>query len=145
MVRTLLKIGLLLVVGLLGYNYFFGTDTEKEQSREIVGKVKDLGSDAWNLLKAERDKMREGKYDDALDKLDNLYAKLKDRARSVEDSGALERLRRLDERRLELQKTVGDDARQLSRETKRELKDLTEETEALMNEMEAEGRQGAPY
>ena len=145
MVRTLLKIGLLLVVGLLGYNYFFGTDTEKEQSREIVGKVKDLGSDAWNLLKAERDKMREGKYDDALDKLDNLYAKLKDRARSVEDSGALERLRELDERRLELQKTVGDDARQLSRETKRELKDLTEETEALMNEMEAESRQGAPY
>ena len=144
MVRTLLQIVLLLVVGLIGYNYFFGTAGEKEQSREIVGKVKDLGSDAWNLLKSEREKMRQGKYDDALTKLDALYADLKDRARRVKDSDALDRLRELDARREALQRTIEKDGKELSREARRKLKDLTEETEALMNEMEAESRSGTP-
>ena len=40
---------------------------------------------------------------------------------------------------------MGEDGERLSRQTKRDLQDLTEETEALMNEMEAEGRPGAPY
>ena len=144
MIRTLLKIGALLVVVLLGYNYFFGDETEKAQSREIVGKVGDLGKDAWNLLKSEREKMREGKYDDALEKLDGLYQNLRGKAEALRDSEALERLRELSERRAELEQMLEDGDDELSRDARRKLDDLTAETEELMNEMEAKGQPAPP-
>ena len=56
MIRSLLKLGLLLVAGILVYNYFFGPVEEKEQSKEIFGKVRDVGKDAWALLRTEKDK-----------------------------------------------------------------------------------------
>lgn len=145
MIKTILKLGLVLVVGLLGYNYFFGSVEEKAQSREIVGKVGDLGKDAWNLLKAERQKMKEGKYDDALEKLDGLYTSLKDKARDIKDSGILDRLDDLDARRKELEGMVGEKGSELSTDAKRKLDDLTAETEDLMNEMEEKSKPALPH
>ncbi|MBC6995542.1 hypothetical protein QWY85_12975 [Neolewinella lacunae] len=144
MIRTLLKIGLLLVVGLLGYNYFFGDAEEKAQSREIVGKAGELGKDAWNLLVSERQKMREGKYDDALEKLDGLYTSLRGKAKELQDSDALARIQELNERRLELEKALGSDGSELSSAAKRKLDDLTADTEELMNEMETKSQPAAP-
>jgi hypothetical protein len=145
MIKTIIKLGLVLVVGLLGYNYFFGSVTEKEQSREIVGKVGDLGKDAWNLLKAERQKMKDGKYDDALEKLDGLYSSLKDKAKGLKDSGILDRLDELDERRKDLEGLVGEKGGELSEDAKRKFDDLTAETEVLMNEMEKKGKPATPH
>lgn len=144
MIKTLLKLGFVLVVGLLGYNYFFGDVEEKAQSREIVGKVGDLGKDAWNLLKTERQKMKEGKYDDALEKLDGLYANLRGKARDLQDSGLLDRIDELNERRKQLEEAVGEKSGELSTDAKRKLDDLTAETEELMNEMEAKGQPEPP-
>lgn len=144
MIKNLLKIGALLVVGLLGYNYFLGDAEEKAQSQEIVGKVGELGKDAWNLLKSERQKMREGKYDDALDKLDGLYQGLRGKAKEIQDSGLLERIEDLSKRRTELEDMINDAAQAPSAEAKRKLDELTAETEDLMNEMEAKGKSIAP-
>lgn len=140
MIKTIFKLGLLLVVGLLGYNYFLGDETEKAQSREIVGKVGDLGKDAIDLLKSERQKMKEGKYDGALEKLDELYGKLKGQAQTISDSGLLDRIQELDNRRAELQRELEGEAGEHSTATKRKLEDLTAETEALVNEMEEKGK-----
>ena len=145
MIRTLFKLGLLVVIGLVGYNYFFGTDVEREQSREIVGKVGDLGKDAWNLLRGERQKLREGKYDDALDELDGLYGKLRDRAEELRDSELIDDLQRLNERRRELEDQIAAEAQQPSAEAKRKLDELTADTEELMHEMEEKSQPGAPY
>ncbi|TXF87884.1 hypothetical protein FUA23_17145 [Neolewinella aurantiaca] len=136
MIKTIIKIGLVIVAGLLGYNYFFGDAAEQAQSREIVGKAKDLGKDAWELLKSERTKLQEGKYDGALEKLEGLYVSLKDRAGELADSDALDRITELTERRDELEKALKDAGGELSSEGKRKLDDLTAETEELMNEME---------
>ena len=144
MIKFIIKIALVLVVGLVGYNYFFGDEAEKEQSREMVGKVRELGSDAWNLLRSERGKMKEGKYDDALDKLDNLYGDLRERAERIKDSGALDRLRELDDKRREIEDALSRDGDKLSRADERKLEDLTAETEVLMHEMEAKGKSDAP-
>ena len=144
MIRTLLKLALLIVVALVGYNYFFGSIEEKEQSRAIVDKAKDLGSDAWKLLRSERTKMQEGKYDDALDRLETLYDNLKDEAAKLQDSEAIDRLTQLNERRRELEESLnGDD--KLSRQAQRKLDELTADTEVLMHEMEEKGQSGAPY
>lgn len=144
MIKTLLKLGLVLVAGLLFFNYFFGDVEEKAQSREIVGKVGDLGKDAWNLLKSERQKMKEGKYDDALEKLDGLYASLRGKAQDLKDSGLLDRIDELNERRKQLEDAVGEKSGELSADAKRKLDDLTAETEELMNEMEAKGQPEPP-
>ncbi len=144
MIRTLFKIGLLLVVGLLGYNYFFGDAEEKAQSRELVGKAGELGKDAWNLLVSERQKMREGKYDDALDKLDGLYTSLRGKAKELQDSDALARIQELNERRLELEQALEGDGSELSSAAKRKLDDLAADTEELMNEMETKSQPAAP-
>ncbi len=144
MIKTLLKIGIILVAAILGYNYFLGNPEEKAQSREIVGKVGDLGKDAWNLLKSERQKLKEGKYDGALEKLDGLYSNLRDKASELKDAGLLDRIDELNERRKELEQSLNKDAGELSADAKRKLDDLTAETEELMNEMEAQG-QSAPH
>lgn len=144
MIKNILKIGAILVIGLLGYNYFLGDADEKAQSREIVGKVGDLGKDAWNLLKSEREKLKEGKYDDALDKLDGLYQSLRGKAEDLKDSGALERIQELSERRKELEDLLAGTGDELSGEAKRKLNDLTAATEELMNEMEEKGQSSAP-
>jgi len=144
MIKTLLKLGVLVILGLLGYNYMYGDAEEKAQSREIVGKARDLGRDAWDLLKSEREKLKEGKYDNALDKLDGLYTDLKDKASSLRDSDALQQLRDLDERRAELKELIGSGEGEPSAEAKRKLDNLTADTEELMNEMEAKGQPAPP-
>ena len=72
MIKSILRLAAILVVGILFYNYFLGTPTEKEQSKKVFSKVKDLGRDAWDLLKTEKEKLDEGKYDEALDKITTL-------------------------------------------------------------------------
>ncbi|MCX8210601.1 MAG: hypothetical protein OTI34_06125 [Lewinella sp.] len=140
MIKTIITIGVIIVLSLLGYNYFLGDAEEKAQSREIVGKAKDLGKDAWELLKSERTKMKEGKYDGTLKKLEGLYECLKDRAGELADSDAIDRISELTQRRNELEKVLKNAGGKLSGEGKRKLDDLTAETEELMNEMETESK-----
>ncbi|MEM7573080.1 MAG: hypothetical protein AAF433_09280 [Bacteroidota bacterium] len=137
MIRSLLRIGILLVIAVLGYNYFLGSPEEKAQSREIVGKVTDLGRDAWNLLRSERDKLREGKYDGVTERLGSLFGSLRDKARDLGDSDIMRRLNSLEERREALDRDMGEaTTEEEQREVERAVESLTAETEALMNEME---------
>lgn len=148
MIRSLLKLGLLLVAGILVYNYFFGTVEEKEQSKEIFGKVRDVGKDAWALLRTEKDKFDDGKYDGAVDKvgttvesLGDLLGKLNKTAQDLNDSGALDQLSELQAKQRQLQAELAAetpesyDAAEQER-VKNEVQDLLRETEALMRDME---------
>lgn len=85
--KNLIKYGLLLVVGILGYNYFYGTPAEKEQSQKIFSEFKDVGESVVGLVKDEKVKYDEGKYDEAIDKMKVAVEKMKDRIdRSGDDS-----------------------------------------------------------
>ncbi|MEL6972699.1 MAG: hypothetical protein AAFZ63_16910 [Bacteroidota bacterium] len=148
MIRSLLKLGLILVVGILGYNYFFGTAEEKAQSKEIFGKVRDVGKDAWALLKTEKDKFEEGKYNGAVEKvgdsvegLGELLGKLTKTASDLNDSGALDQLSELQAKQQELQAQIEaetpesyDDAEQ--ERVTGEVQDLIRQTEDLMRSMD---------
>ena len=137
MLRFIFKVGVLLLVAVLGYNYFLGSPEEQAQSREIVGKVRDLGRDAWNLLRTERDKLREGKYDGVTERLGSLFSSLRDEARDLGDSDILRRLNNLEQRREALDREIGEaSTEEEQREIERAVESLTAETEALMNEME---------
>lgn len=146
--RSLLKLGLILLVAVLGYNYFFGTAEEKEQSREIIGKVRDVGRDAWGLLKSEKAKLDDGKYDGAVDKvggtvnsIGELLGKLKRTAEDLDDAGALDRLSELQDKQQELEDQIAAetpesyDAAEQER-VKSEIEVLLKQTESLMQSME---------
>ena len=102
--KSILRLGLLLVAGILVYNFFLGTPEEKEQSKVIFREVKDLGKAAVDLLKSEKNKFDEGKYDGALDKIGNLFDSLKNKAEDIEDSQLLDRIAELEDKRKALEK-----------------------------------------
>ncbi|HNM26497.1 MAG TPA: hypothetical protein PKL15_13740, partial [Saprospiraceae bacterium] len=66
MIRSLIKIGLVLIVAILVYNRFFGTSAEKEQSKKIFGEMRDVVVSVGQLVKSEKTKFDAGKYDGAL-------------------------------------------------------------------------------
>jgi len=144
----LLKIVALMVIGILIYNAFFGDEAEKAQSKEIFGKVRELGKDSWGLLKSEKAKYQDGKYDGAVDKVGNtvdriggLLGTLEETATDLNDSGAIDKLHELQGRQAKLENYLDKatpetyDARR-QEQVKSEIQDILRETELLMKEME---------
>lgn len=102
MIRSLIKLGLILIAGILVYNYFFGTNEEKAQSKEVFKKTGDAVGAAWNLLKSEKQKFDSGKYDKVLDQLGNAYRAVRERAEYL-DEKVIKRLDELEKRKSALQ------------------------------------------
>ena len=72
MIKLLFRIAIFLVLGILIYNRFFGTPEEKAHSKAIIAEAKALGKASWALLKSEKEKLNQGKYDTALDRIETL-------------------------------------------------------------------------
>jgi hypothetical protein len=102
MIRSLVKIGILLVGAILIYNYFFGTDTEKDNSRVIFGQMRDVVVSVGKMVKTEKNNFDAGKYDGVLEKLGGAYRAVRDRAQYV-DEKVIKRLDELENRKERLQ------------------------------------------
>ena len=106
--KYLIPLALVLTGFLVGYNYFFGTAEEQQQSKLIVSKIKDLGSEVFNLLHTEKEKYDAGKFDDALNKIGSSISFLKEQAVNAADGGQalLDQLRQLDQQKAEIQSQI---------------------------------------
>ena len=151
MIKKLIKLAVILIIGVLVYNYFLGTPDEKETSRRIFSEVKDVAVGVKDLVKSEKEKFDAGKYDDALEKVGNVLSKLKSTARDI-DQKYVPKIDDLNERRQKLRKALSDyeeeerrndtsevRARKRDRDTtqiKKDLEELLRETESLIGEME---------
>ncbi len=102
MLYQLFKLGLLLVAGILVYNYFFGSNSERENSRKIFGQLREVATSTVALVKSEKEKFDHGKYDKALNQLGGVYKGLREQAKNL-DSGVLSRLDELEQRKAKLQ------------------------------------------
>ena len=158
MIRRLLGIGIVLVAAIIGYNLYFGTAEEKENAREIVNEVKNIGKASWDLLKSEKEKMEGGKYDGAADKLKNIFDKLRGIAKDNNDTRHLTELEELEAKRKDLERrleemdrpqdysssstasaaTAAEAAPASKVDLQRELLELYKETERIMAEMDQE-------
>ncbi|MCB9081864.1 MAG: hypothetical protein H6555_09160 [Lewinellaceae bacterium] len=154
MIRSLIKLGLFLVAGILIYNYFFGTPEEQEQSKTIFREVRDLGKASWDLLRAEKNKLDDGKYDGAVAKVGNLLDGLKGAVDKARDPAMRDRLAELNRQRQDLEdlqrkvedeklrlgsKGTSQEVQQARREEDRlksDLRRLLNETEELMRDLE---------
>jgi hypothetical protein len=105
MFRALVKLVLLLVAGILVYNYFFGSADEKEDSKKVFGQVKGVVVSVGQLLKTEKDKFDAGKYDSALNKLGEVYHAVRAQARFL-DEKVINRLDELESRKSDLEKEL---------------------------------------
>ena len=143
MIKTIIQVALVLIVFVLVYNFFFGTSEEKETSTEIFQEIKDVGVSVKDLLKAEKEKFDEGKYDNAVKKMRELFQDLESKARElspeyVDDVQNLESQRKDLEGQLDQAKEtiedVGEKAEKV-KEINRSLDQLMKDTEALIEEM----------
>ncbi len=147
MIKSLLKLLVVVVVGVLVYNYFFGTQEEKETSKEIFSDVRDLGKATWNLLRSEKQKFDEGKYDEAVDKVGGLLGSLRAKAREDQNNDALRELEELERRRQDLDRQItelerlnqtGKDlaAKAKEEQIRKDWRTLMDATELIMNRLE---------
>ena len=141
MIKHVLKLGALLLIGILGYNYFFGTATEKANSQKIFGQVKEVAVSVKNLVKNEKTKFDAGKYDKALQKLGGAYKGIREKLGGI-DKKLLDRIDHLDDRKAKLQKEIqqvektGDVDKQ--NELQEKLTKLVEDTEKVINSIKQE-------
>lgn len=147
---TLIRLALLLVAGIIIYNYFFGSVEEREQSKTVINTAKEAGKAVWSfgkeafgLLRSEKKKFDAGKYNEAVDNVGNLYDKLRGHAKTIDDNKDLiARLDRLERERRKLETKIDEpssfDGTEKERQTeiKSEWEKLMRETEDLVNDME---------
>ena len=151
MIKSLIKLVLLLAVGIIGYNYFLGTEAEKESSKKIINDVKDVGKSVGKLLKAEKEKFDQGKYDHALSKIGDAFNDLKSKAKNVKENGSefLSKIKELEEKKKELEKSISstnletDENNELTEKGLRqkekleaEIKDLAKETQEVKDALD---------
>ncbi|MFQ5445452.1 MAG: hypothetical protein ACE5FF_00825 [Saprospiraceae bacterium] len=153
MIKSLLKLLAILVIGILIYNYFLGTPSEKEGAQKIFREFKDVGVAVTDLLKSEKQKFDAGKYDNAVNKIGDLLDGLKRNAQDF-DEQYLQRIKDLEKKREELSRQLseyqqeddrinqGDDkftpkSDRDSSGLKRDLQKLLDETEQLIQEMQS--------
>lgn len=143
MIKTILQVLIVVVVFVLGYNFFFGTPEEKSNAKEIFQEVKDVGVAVKDLLKTEKEKFDEGKYDNAIQKMRGLFGDLESTAREVAPE-YVDDIQRLEQRRKDLQ-TQLDQAKETAADTQekadqvkeinRNMDDIMKEAERIMQEI----------
>lgn len=136
MIKSLLKLAVVLVIGILVYNYFLGTEAEKEQAGEIFSEIGNVAEKGVGLLKGEYQKFRDGKYDKALDKVGDLLEKAKQKGGElVEDIKEWESKRQVwKEKKEELMEFIENNPDEVTEKEKKALEDLKAEGEALEQE-----------
>jgi hypothetical protein len=105
MISFIIRICIVALLAIVGYNYFFGNAAEKAQSREVVQKARSLVGAGADLLRAEKARYREGKYDGVIEKLDAAYRSIR-RGASHLDARVLEELETLEARKLKLRAAI---------------------------------------
>jgi methyl-accepting chemotaxis protein len=145
MIKTILQVLAVVVVFVLVYNYFFGTPEEKGNAKEIFQEVKDVGVAVKDLLKSEKEKFDEGKYDNAIQKMRGLFSDLESTAKEVAPE-YVEDIQRLEQQRKDLQNQLND-AKQTAADTQekadkvkeinRNMDDIMKEAERIMQEIKS--------
>lgn len=128
--RRLISLAFVLLVGIVGYNYFFGDETEKEQARNIVKKTKDIGLEIKSLVQDEKDRYEDGKYDNVINKIKNVVSKDEELSKEYADD-----LNEIEEIQKDLEREQRKKQRNSDSYDEQKEKLLKEQLEGLLNEL----------
>ncbi|MBY0475705.1 MAG: hypothetical protein K2Q13_11685 [Nitrosomonas sp.] len=136
MIRLIVSFTFFLVIGLLGYNYFFGTEQEKEQAQEIFAKGAEVVGASADLLEAEYEKFKEGKYDKSLQNISNFLSNVKEKGGElvVEIDSWEKRKNDWNQKKNDIEKLLDSDSDLKNEEIKKIIQDLEIEGGLLRNE-----------
>jgi cytochrome c556 len=144
MIRSLLKLGLLAVVCIVIYNYFFGNVEEKNQSKRIFKGVGNVFTEVRGLVRSERDKFDAGKYDTALSKMQDVLQKLKSHATDSKDDNLQHQIAQLEQRKEQLeqkinatQTNVDNNRYQKAGDKVKEISQMAQQLELLTNDIQS--------
>jgi DNA repair exonuclease SbcCD ATPase subunit len=149
MIRSLLKLAFLAIICIVVYNRFFGTDTEKEQSKRIFKGVGNVFIEVRDLVRQEKDKFDGGKYDAALTKMQGVLERLKNHATDTKDAQLKSQIADLEKRKAQLEKEVDaapspDNNFQKASDKLKKYNDMARQMETLTNDIQRLVNQVAP-
>jgi vacuolar-type H+-ATPase subunit E/Vma4 len=151
MIRSLLKLGLVAVICIVIYNRFFGTDTEKDQSKRIFKGVGSVFTEVRTLVKSEREKFDAGKYDAALGKMQGVLENLRTHASDNKDVNLQNQIAQLEKRKAALENQVNatsqpstDTGFQKAGDKIKHYTDMAKQMESLTNDLQNLVKQVAP-
>lgn len=103
--KSAITLAVLLTVMILVRNYFWGSTEEQQRSREIFGQVSQLTESVVDLLRVEKEEFHNGKYDEALAKVNSMFVLIRNQAVDMGDEGLeyLQRVAELEEREQQLE------------------------------------------
>lgn len=139
MIRKLGSLALMLIVGLVVYNMMFGSEADKENAKKITSGVKEL-------LQSTKEKYKSGEYNEAIDKIGDVFNQLKDKAKSIEDNGNgyIDQISKLEERKKHLEEMLeGLEEKENTATRSLVPQDLTKDKAAIQEEIEAIEREAS--
>lgn len=101
MIKRLLSLAAMLIIGLLVYNTFFGTEQDKESVEKVTSGFKEL-------FQSTKDKYKSGEYDEAIDKIGDVFNQLKEKANELNSDEFKDELSRLQEKKERLEESLKD-------------------------------------
>lgn len=140
MIRALIRIALLAVVCIIIYNYFFGSENEKATSKRIFKGVGSVFTEVRGLVRSEKEKLADGKYDVALDKIQNVIEKLKSHASETNDANLQRQVAVLEQRKNTIehqaQAPATDTGYQKAADKVKKANETAKQVESLMNDLQ---------
>lgn len=138
MIKTILKLAVILIIGILVYNYFWGNPEERETSEKVFNEIKDVGIAVKDFVQEEHARIKEGKYDRVLDRIKETLSDVESTVDEM-DEESKEEFRELKNDREVLEKEVEeakDSGEELTKEEKdtieRRLEDLLDKTKDFL-------------
>lgn len=139
--RFIVKVLLIILLGLIAYNYFFGDDTERETSSLVVDNAKQLGQSVWEMIKVEKDRFSEGKHQEMMEHVGTTIGFIKENKETLNISDI--EMQDLEQQKLELdslilqttEKNLDNDS--FSDKTKDKLQQLLNQLEKIINKSES--------
>ncbi|MEM7104201.1 MAG: hypothetical protein AAF502_13770 [Bacteroidota bacterium] len=142
--KRIFSLVILLVVGLIVYNQFYGTEEDKERGKVVVKESKEAFKSILDLLKAEKANYDEGKYEDAMEKIGGLFKTIGEKVETIGEDYP-ERFKELEEKKSaieekleQIESSESSESRSSSvseKEVESELKDLLKDLEKLTDDM----------
>jgi flagellar basal body-associated protein FliL len=93
--KNLIYLIIIILVGIVGYMYFFGKGEDRERAANVVEETKELGKSIGDFLKRQKEKYDEGEFDKLMDKVSDTINKVKSK-KSTNTKEETEELKQLE-------------------------------------------------
>ncbi|TVQ47610.1 MAG: hypothetical protein EA362_06345 [Saprospirales bacterium] len=90
--KTIFRLLIIAIIALIVYNYFYGDETEKETSAQVVDHARQLGQSLWEMIRVEKDRFSDGKHQEIVDNIGSTIGFIRDNreAMNISDSQLME-------------------------------------------------------